>query len=142
MSAISHKIHALMGQEKEDGPEGAQSGEDYDKALVVYNAAKDEASPDQNGTGFVEPEEGGDDYPDLRHSLFDMEDEDDDDELGNGTGSVVDLVKNSREDGADFSLEDEIDLVADVFIRRFHKQMKMQKLESFKRYREMLERSV
>jgi len=140
MSAISNKIHALMGQEKEG--EGEQSAQDNSKAIVLYNADKDEASPNQNYTESVEPDEE-DDYPDLRHSLFDMEDEDDDDdELGNGTGSVIDLVKNSREEGADFRLEDEIDLVADVFIRRFHRQMKMQKQESFKRYREMLERSV
>ncbi|RLM78868.1 uncharacterized protein C2845_PM12G15120 [Panicum miliaceum] len=32
----------------------------------------------------------------------------------------------------EFRLEDEIDRVADVFIRRFHDQMKLQKLESFK----------
>ena len=38
--------------------------------------------------------------------------------------------------------EDEIDRVADVFIRRFHDQMKLQKLESFKRFCEMLERGA
>jgi hypothetical protein len=41
-----------------------------------------------------------------------------------------------------FRLEDEIDRVADVFIRRFHEQMKLQKLESFKRFCEMLERGA
>ncbi|KAF8689522.1 hypothetical protein HU200_041851 [Digitaria exilis] len=41
-----------------------------------------------------------------------------------------------------FRLEDEIDRVADVFIRRFHDQMKLQKLESFKRFCEMLERGA
>jgi hypothetical protein len=42
----------------------------------------------------------------------------------------------------EFRLEDEIDRVADVFIRRFHEQMKLQKLESFKRFCEMLERGA
>lgn len=142
MSAISNKIHALMGQERGEEAEGERSAQDKSKAIVLYNADKDDASPNQNYSESAEPGED-DDYPDLRHSLFDVEDEDDDDdELGNGTGSVIDLVKNAREEGTYFSLEDEIDLVADVFIRRFHKQMKMQKLESFKRYKEMLERSV
>ncbi|ONK58661.1 uncharacterized protein A4U43_C09F15370 [Asparagus officinalis] len=132
MSAISHKIHALMG--KEGGGGGHQNDEDNSRAIVLYNADRNL----QDYTETVEEEED-DGYPDLRHSLFDL---DDDDEIGDGTGSAIDFVKSSREDGADFSLEDEIDLVADVFIRRFHRQMKMQKLESFKRYREMLERSV
>ncbi|CAN0929156.1 hypothetical protein LINGRAHAP2_LOCUS36901 [Linum grandiflorum] len=39
--------------------------------------------------------------------------------------------------------EDDIDEVADMFIMRFHKQMRLQKLESFKRYQEeMLQRSL
>jgi len=42
----------------------------------------------------------------------------------------------------EFRLEDEIDRVADVFIRRFHEQMMLQKLESFKRFCEMLERGA
>ncbi|CAL5021854.1 unnamed protein product [Urochloa decumbens] len=45
-------------------------------------------------------------------------------------------------EGEAFRLEDEIDRVADVFIRRFHDQMKLQKLESFKRFCEMLERGA
>ncbi|CAL4887723.1 unnamed protein product [Urochloa decumbens] len=45
-------------------------------------------------------------------------------------------------EGESFRLEDEIDRVADVFIRRFHDQMKLQKLESFKRFCEMLERGA
>ncbi|KAF7098329.1 hypothetical protein CFC21_100077 [Triticum aestivum] len=57
-------------------------------------------------------------------------------------GSVIDLARGAAErGGAEFRLEDEIDHVADVFIRRFHDQMKLQKLESFKRFCEMLERN-
>lgn len=127
---------------------GSQNEEDYSKAIVLYNNAVESPS----NTSRSEPserdeveEDEDDDYPDLRHSLFDLEDGDDDDvddELVNGTGSVIDLVRNSREDGTEFKLEDEIDHVADLFIRRFHRQMKIQKQESFKRYREMLARGV
>ncbi|THU53721.1 hypothetical protein C4D60_Mb10t17440 [Musa balbisiana] len=53
-----------------------------------------------------------------------------------------DKAINSKEDGSEFRLDDEIDHAADVFIKRFHRQMRMQKLESFKRYQEMLLRSV
>ncbi|CAL9198515.1 uncharacterized protein LOC104000642 [Musa acuminata AAA Group] len=143
MKAINHKIHALMGQEKGEG--GAHSAEDHDKAIVLYDAAKNAALTNPTDT---EPmycyDDDDDDYPDLRHSLFDLEEEEeeDDDELGNTTGSVIDLVKNSKEDGSEFRLEDEIDHAADVFIKRFHRQMRLQKLESFKRYQEMLLRSV
>ncbi|XP_062217379.1 uncharacterized protein LOC133917509 [Phragmites australis] len=58
-------------------------------------------------------------------------------------GSAIELARGAAEGcGAEFRLEDEIDRVADVFIRRFHDQMKLQKLESFKRFCEMLERGA
>jgi hypothetical protein len=56
--------------------------------------------------------------------------------------SAVELGRSAAEGGTEFRLEDEIDRVADVFIRRFHDQMKLQKLESFKRFCEMLERGA
>jgi hypothetical protein len=56
--------------------------------------------------------------------------------------SAVELARSAAEGGSEFRLEDEIDRVADVFIRRFHDQMKLQKLESFKRFCEMLERGA
>ncbi|KAL0903713.1 hypothetical protein M5K25_028110 [Dendrobium thyrsiflorum] len=42
----------------------------------------------------------------------------------------------------EFDLEDEIDQAADLFIRKFHKEMMIQKQESFKMYQEMLARGV
>jgi hypothetical protein len=54
--------------------------------------------------------------------------------------SAIELARCAAVGGNEFRLEDEIDRVADVFIRRFHDQMKLQKLESFKRFCEMLER--
>ncbi|XP_008812133.2 uncharacterized protein LOC103723100 [Phoenix dactylifera] len=133
-SAISHKIHALMGQEK--GSVGGQGLEDYSKAIVLSNAAENEVH-----TESMEYDED-DDYPDLTHSLFDLNDDGNDDDLVDRTSSVIDLVRNSRDDASDFNLEDEIDHVADVFIRRFHRQIKLQKQESIRRYQEMLERSI
>ncbi|KAL5571331.1 hypothetical protein UlMin_020928 [Ulmus minor] len=80
-------------------------------------------------------------YPDLTHTLF--EEDDDDDLAVAGGGSVIDLVKNSKEEaGEEFRLEDEIDQVADLFIRKFHRQIRYQKQQSFKRYKEMLQRSA
>lgn len=65
-------------------------------------------------------------YPDLTHSQFDS----DDDQFG----SVIDIVKNSKQEaGQEFSLEEDIDHVADLFIRRFHRQIRIQKQHSFKR---------
>lgn len=78
-----------------------------------------------------------DKYPDLRHSLFE-DDDDDEYEMGR-PGSVIELVKKSKEAqkggeiGEEFKLEDEIDEVADLFIKRFHHHMWIQKQNSFKR---------
>ncbi|KAJ1279242.1 hypothetical protein BS78_04G140500 [Paspalum vaginatum] len=55
--------------------------------------------------------------------------------------AAIELVRGAAAEG-EFRLEEEIDRVADVFIRRFHDQMKLQKLESFKRFCEMLERGA
>ncbi|KAI0531252.1 hypothetical protein KFK09_000805 [Dendrobium nobile] len=131
LSKINHKIHAIMG-------------ENYSKAIVLYNNAAKKMSANISKMEDVElngDEDEEDDYPDLRNTFFELEDEEDD-ELVNGTGSVIDLVRNSREDGNGFCLEDEIDHVADVFIRRFHREMRIQKQDSFKRYKEMLARGV
>lgn len=57
-------------------------------------------------------------------------------------GSAIEVVRGGAAGEGEFRLEEEIDRVADVFIRRFHDQMKLQKLESFKRFCEMLERGA
>lgn len=149
MTAINHKIHAIMGQQEAaaDGDKdgSGQQGTDEDgggrnKAIVLYKPPSYSFSSE---LGAHEAEvEDSDDY--LTHSLF--AEEDDEDELVNAPGSVIDVMRDARErevgDGAEFSLEDEIDNVADVFIRRMHRQLKLQKLDSFKRFCEMLERST
>ncbi|KAJ1270605.1 hypothetical protein BS78_06G065400 [Paspalum vaginatum] len=162
MAAINHKIHAIMGQHDKDGqgqliPQQQTAGDEdrgggSNRAIVLYTApsccsfsaelgAHAEAHHQQQQE--EEEEEDSDDY--LTHSLF--AEEDDEDELVRAPGSVIDVMRDAREreaagQGAEFRLEDEIDHVADVFIRRIHRQLKLQKLDSFKRFCEMLERST
>ncbi|KAJ1388825.1 hypothetical protein SESBI_38809 [Sesbania bispinosa] len=53
-------------------------------------------------------------------------------------GSVIDLVKNSKEEaGKEFEMEDEIDHMAELFIKKFRRQILLQKQDSLKkRYHE------
>ncbi|KAG7975558.1 hypothetical protein I3843_06G105500 [Carya illinoinensis] len=152
LDSLSHKIHRLLGQH--DGESQDEAGENS-KAIVLYNIAlanesshsssshtqylmhKVEADYEEEG----DHDDGDDKYPDLRHSLFDDEDLDiEEDDQG---GSIIDQVRNSKEEeGENFVLEDEIDNVADLFIRRFYKQIRLQKLQSFKRFQAMMERSL
>ncbi|KAJ6934026.1 hypothetical protein NC651_009167 [Populus alba x Populus x berolinensis] len=130
VSSISNKIHRILNQPEKDS-EDDDNG-DQSKAIVLYCNAMASTGDDQANNHYYCYDD--DKYPDLTHSLFD------DDDFEDPGGSIIDLVKNSKEDGEDFSLEDEIDHVADLFIMRFHKQMRLQKLESFKRNQEMLMR--
>ncbi|GFQ01133.1 hypothetical protein PHJA_002257200 [Phtheirospermum japonicum] len=60
---------------------------------------------------------------DLRHTAFEDED--------HYSVSVIEMVKNAKEgQGKEFRLEDDIDQVADLFIRRFHHQIQLQKHHS------------
>ncbi|XP_050231712.1 uncharacterized protein LOC126680606 [Mercurialis annua] len=153
MTSISHKLQALMGQQEHDQKQEEDASiEDQSKAIVLYNHRTMAISnPSQtqlleNGEyfygygscGFEEGEDGEEKFPDLTHSLFDSEDV----EFEDPGGSVIDLVKNSKKEGEEFKLEDEIDHVADLFIKRFHRQMRMQKQLSIKRHQEMLDRSA
>ncbi|XP_022751823.1 uncharacterized protein LOC111300462 [Durio zibethinus] len=167
MSSISQKLNALMGQndknykELEDDAVGILGDQQsQSQEILLYNsnnamcrlpsacATQTETEPQlqlqlqlqAKGEYDEEDEEEMEDkYPDLTHSLSDLEEM----EFEHPGGSVIDLLKNSKEDkGEEFRLEDEIDIVADLFIRRFHRQMKMQKQQSLKRHQEMLERSV
>ncbi|KAH7663975.1 hypothetical protein IHE45_14G091300 [Dioscorea alata] len=131
MTAISHKIHALMGEkekekeekEEKDDEECGSDGEHscIDKLLNCLSCLERDENTGETEC-LVEPEE--------------------DEEVDNGEGSAADFVRSFRKNDSEFNLEDEIDHVADVFIKRFHNQMRMQKQESFKRYQEMLERGL
>ncbi|KAL6885940.1 hypothetical protein ACP4OV_010201 [Aristida adscensionis] len=151
VTAINHKIHAIMGHQDGSANDGeaaaGANGGDDDKAIVLYRApsAMSFSAELAGGHGHQEVEEEEEDSDDyLTHSLF--AGEEDDDELVSAPGSVIDVMRGAKEreqgEGAEFSLEDEIDNVADVFIRRIHRQLKLQKLDSFKRFCEMLERSA
>ena len=85
-----------------------------------YTYGDDDDDDDEGGGG-------GNKYPDLTHTMF----ESDDLEIG---GSVIDLVKSSKEEaGQEFKMEDEIDHMADLFIRKFRRQIMQQKQDSLKR---------
>ncbi|KAG6653759.1 hypothetical protein I3843_Q047000 [Carya illinoinensis] len=136
LDSVSHKIHRILGQHEE---ESQYDADEQRKAMVLYNAMASESTH----THLVErvEEDGGNDdkYLDPRRSLFDGKDLDSDQDEEGGY-SIIDMVRNSKEEGENFSLEDEIDDVADLFIKRFHKQMRLQKLASFKRLQAMMER--
>ncbi|KAK4272271.1 hypothetical protein QN277_020853 [Acacia crassicarpa] len=148
ISSLSEKLHSVLGQNSNANEECfLEDGTDQSKATVVYtdNAHAYEALPNPSDTQVVEDrdrdeyesyyryEEEEDKYPDLTHTLFESEDLD----FG---GSVIDMVKNSKEEaGEEFKMEDEIDHMADLFIRRFRKQIILQKQESLKRNLEMLQ---
>lgn len=155
MSSITEKLHSLMGQHEKDQEEPLElECLDQNKALVFHNHL-DSMSPllhptdtelmenivaedgQDNIIGYVYEEagDGEEKYPDLTHSLFDSEGV----EFEDSGVSVIDMVKNSKQEGETFSLEDEIDQVADLFIKRFHHQMRLQKQLSMKRYQEMLQ---
>lgn len=152
-SSISHKLNTLLGHhhhhhdniDKHDYDDENDVGSGQSKAIVlVYQGNNINAMTHEDQTRtddqYLLEEAADDKYPDLTHSLFDSEDLDFEDP----GGSVIDLLKTSKEGaGEEFSLEDEIDHVADLFIKRFHRQMRMQKQLSLNRYQpEMLQRSA
>ncbi|XP_048337140.2 uncharacterized protein LOC125424290 [Ziziphus jujuba] len=158
MTSISHKLQALVSQHGSKGhsisnsdPEQEQEHEvlqSHKAALVLYTSSHninamacecEQAADEHVQVGYLQEyeDEVEEKYPDLTHSLFDeVEDT-------AGAPSVIDMVKNSKEEaGEEFRLEDEIDHVADLFIKRFHRQIMFQKQQSLKRNQEMLLRTA
>ncbi|KAF8013295.1 hypothetical protein BT93_I1211 [Corymbia citriodora subsp. variegata] len=138
VDSISHKLHGLLAPREPGG--GGGDDDDRNQTVVVYanGMARELARGELVQCGGAAGGGGGGEegkYPDLTHSLFELEDFED------PGGSVIDLVKNSKQEGEDFVLEDEIDRVADLFIRRFHRQIRMQTQLSLKRFNEALDRS-
>lgn len=136
LESLSNKIQSLLEKKEDDDDDDIIVDEDQSKAIILYDAgaaSKEYCNYDED--------DDEDKYPDLTHSLFDEENGFEDDDQGGG--SVIELVKSSKEqEGEDFKLEDEIDHVADLFIRRFKKHMRLEKLASFNRYQAMLGRSA
>ncbi|KAF3943075.1 hypothetical protein CMV_030331 [Castanea mollissima] len=146
-SYISHKLNALLSHHHhhhhdKNSNDFEDDLVDQDNAIVQYKDNLDAMAhkylPDPTHTEEADVQKN-DKCPNLTHSLFDSKDLDFEDP----GGSVIDLVKNSKEEaGEEFMLENEIDRVADLFIKRFHKQMMMQKQLSLKRHQERLEKSA
>ncbi|CAM0877424.1 unnamed protein product [Alopecurus aequalis] len=152
MSAINTKIQAIMGGRSQDGnhpveaASGPSSGGGRKTAAVLQNLPSFVLLNSLPSFAMGRDGGGGSDSP-----LVMVRSEEEREkgmakqlqQLANAPpGSVVDLARGAAEQGGvELRLEDEIDHVADVFIRRFHDQMKLQKLESFKRFCEMLERN-
>ncbi|CAO2825796.1 unnamed protein product [Amaranthus hypochondriacus] len=149
LSTLSNKIQALLDKSnthKLKNEEEDLDDHDQNRAIILYdheNMSTNECNyvcNDHNelvekrelleyygNNGYYDHNYDDDKYPDLTHSLFDEDDHDD-------GGSIIDMVKNSKEnEGKDFKLEDDIDHVADLFIKRFRRQILLQKLDSFKR---------
>ncbi|MBA0620939.1 hypothetical protein Godav_006604 [Gossypium davidsonii] len=154
MSSFSEKLNALMGHNAKNSKEleDDDCGDQQSQAIVLYNSNNamwlpstaetkydDQEEEEEYGDGDEAEAEAGEKYPDLTHSLFESGEM----ELGDPGSSVIDIVKNSKTDkGEEFRLEDEIDRVADLFIKRFHRQMRLQKQLSLKRRQEMMETSL
>ncbi|TYH39325.1 hypothetical protein ES332_D12G172300v1 [Gossypium tomentosum] len=157
MSSFSEKLNALMGHNAKISKEleDDDCGDQQSQAIVLYNSnnamwlpstaetkyddQEEEEYGDGDGDGDEAEAEAGEKYPDLTHSLFESGEM----ELGDPGSSVIDIVKNSKTDkGEEFRLEGEIDRVADLFIKRFHRQMRLQKQLSLKRRQEMMETSL
>lgn len=123
--AISHKMNSLFGHEE------CQSHSSNNMALTVYHASAANEMPCE----VLQHSEQELDY--LSHALFDSETP-----AENPANSVC-VAEGRRSTCSEMGqLENEIDILADAFIRRFRNQMYLQKQDSFERYREMLNRSV
>ncbi|KAG6429363.1 hypothetical protein SASPL_107413 [Salvia splendens] len=146
IAAITAKINHIFHHHHESGDEIDQS-DDPSKAIVLYSSnsaascCKDISSGCETIRKFYDDDD--DKYPDLRHSLFEEEEKELAELLDDPDSSIsaIDMVKNSKESGESFNLEDDINQVADLFITKFHKRMRLQKLLSFKRYQQMLDKS-
>ncbi|CAL0321599.1 unnamed protein product [Lupinus luteus] len=151
ISSISHKFQSVMGHHSINHKEESllEDSSDKNKVMTVFNDNNNTVSSpsetqvvvedkDEDGyesyykyeEDYAYDDEGGDAkcmYLDLTDSVFDSEKLD----LG---GSVIELVKSSKEDaGKEFKMEEEIDHMADLFIKKFHRQIMLQKQDSLKK---------
>lgn len=123
--AISQKMNSLFGHEE------SQSYSSNNMALTVYHASASDEMPCE----VLQQCEQQLDYLSEAPSESDTP-----------LVSTINSVCVTEDRLCRYSdvgqLEDEIDILADAFIRRFRAQMYLQKQDSFKRYRDMLNRSV
>lgn len=121
-------IRHLFRQRKCFNLSNTVEDEDYQSdnigALINNSIATTPVSIVQVAEDKIETEED-DECPDLSHSVFE------DDQKKDHSVSVIEMVKNAKEgQGKEFVLEDDIDQVADLFIQRFHHQIRLQKCQS------------
>lgn len=135
-SSISQKLRALLGHHEKHSQDedDVYVSDQTTHAIVPYkdtiNAMAIESLPSPTHTELFEENYYGyldetDEKDEEKYLDFDDQDQVD---------SMIELVKNSKEEtGEELSLElkHDIDHVADIFIKRFHRQMRMQKQLSF-----------
>lgn len=124
-AAISHKMNSLFGLEDSEG----QYSSDNNTSLTMYYASTPVDEMPCEDLQHCEQELGH-----LSHAIHDSEWPSD------NSRNYVSAIESSRMSTC--SVEDEIDILAEDFIKRFRSQMLLQKQNSFQRYRDMLERSV
>lgn len=123
--AISHKMNSLFGLEENEGLYSSDSN----RSLTKYYASTPVDEMPCEALQQCEQE-----LEHLSHAILESESPSE-----NPTDSVS-AIESTRMSTC--SVEDEIDILAEDFIRRFRSQMLLQKQNSFQRYREMLDRSV
>jgi len=116
--AISHKMNSLFGLEES---RGHYSSDNNTFAPVDEIPCEDLQEREQE-------------LEHLSHAILESESPSD------NPRNSVSAIESSRMSTC--LAEDEIDILAETFIRRFRSQMLLQKQNSFQRYREMLDRSV
>jgi len=124
-AAISHKMNSLFGLEDSQG----QYSSDNNTSLTMYYASTPVDEMPCEAFQHREEELGR-----LSHAILESE------SSSGNPRNCLSAIESSRMSTC--SVEDEIDTLAEDFIKRFRSQMLLQKQNSFQRYREMLERSV
>lgn len=132
MNSLSHKMSALIHRTEKDE---ARDDHKLDKTIsdTVFNCnACVPASPEPYFNDRWLYDDCEDKESENLEELAVVEEE--------PGGSVIELVKQCKEDGGEeFKLEDEVDILADLFIKRFRSQMRMQKQLSLRRSESDLE---
>ncbi|KAE9590189.1 hypothetical protein Lal_00027903 [Lupinus albus] len=149
VSSISHKFQSVLRHHSNPNEECLlEDRSNKNKAMMVFNEINNNntivSNPsetqrvvednDQDGYEsyykYEEDYDYGDGkcmYLDLTHTLFESENLD-------LEGSVNELVKSSKEEeGQELKMEEDIDYMADLFIKKFHRQIMLQKQDSLKR---------
>ncbi|XP_058179862.1 uncharacterized protein LOC131298423 [Rhododendron vialii] len=139
-----NKLRAFLSHHQKPQQEPSNGGEDQYQISnqvnmvlsSISNIVQDATVANHVNTGYLEEatvaaKQEDEEEEDLPQSLLE-ELEFEDRDVGK---SEIEMVRDSKEvldEGEDSRLEDRIDEVAELFISRFHHQMRMQKQDSFK----------